>query len=55
MFRLSRFISDVILTSKSNRFDERKSNDKDRFIGVLKVVSGKRLTYDELRGYQTSH
>ncbi len=48
-FHLGRYLDEQIY-----RFDERKSNDKDRFIGVLKTVSGKRLTYDELRGYQTS-
>ena len=48
-FYLGRYLDEQIY-----RFDERKSNDKERFIGVLKAVSGKRLTYDELRGYQTS-
>ncbi len=48
-FHLGRYLDEQIY-----RFDERKSNDKERFLGVLKAVSGKRLTYDELRGYQTS-
>jgi transposase-like protein len=49
-FHLSRYLDEQVF-----RFNERKLNDKQRFIGVLKAVSGKRLTYDELRGYQTSH
>jgi len=49
-FHLGRYLDEQIY-----RFDERKSNDKDRFLGVLNAVGGKRLTYDELRGYQTSH
>ncbi|MDQ3750998.1 MAG: IS1595 family transposase [Acidobacteriota bacterium] len=48
-FHLPRYLDEQIY-----RFDERKSNDKERFLRVLKAVSGKRLTYDELRGYQTS-
>lgn len=48
-FHLSRYLDEQVF-----RFNERKLNDKERFIGVLKAVSGKRLTYDELRGYQTS-
>jgi transposase-like protein len=47
-FHLSRYLDEQMF-----RFNERKLNDKERFIGVLKAVSGKRLTYDELRGYQT--
>jgi transposase-like protein len=48
-FHLSRYLDEQVF-----RFNERKLNDKERFIGVLEAVSGKRLTYDELRGYQTS-
>jgi transposase-like protein len=48
-FHLERYLAE-----QTFRFNERKGNDKERFIGVLKAVSGKRLTYDELRGYQTS-
>jgi transposase-like protein len=48
-FHLERYLAE-----QSFRFNERKLNDKERFLGVLKAVSGKRLTYDELRGYQTS-
>ncbi len=48
-FHLSKYLDEQVF-----RFNERKSNDKERFLGVLKAVSGKRLTYDELRGYQTS-
>jgi hypothetical protein len=47
-FHLSRYLDEQMF-----RFNERKSKDKDRFIGVLNAVSGKRLTYDELRGYET--
>jgi transposase-like protein len=47
-FHLSRYLDEQMY-----RFNERKGKDKDRFIGVLNAVSGKRLTYDELRGYQT--
>ncbi len=47
-FHLSRYLDEQMF-----RFNERKLNDKERFIGVLKAVSGKRLTHDELRGYQT--
>ncbi|HEX8250639.1 MAG TPA: IS1595 family transposase [Pyrinomonadaceae bacterium] len=51
-FHLSRYLAE-----QTFRFNERKLNDKERFIGVLKAVSGKRLTYDELRGIggETSH
>jgi transposase-like protein len=48
-FHLNRYV-----VEQTFRFNERKLNDKERFLGVLKAVSGKRLTYDELRGYQTS-
>ena len=49
-FHLGRYLDEQMF-----RFNERKGKDQDRFLGVLKAVSGKRLTYDELRGYQTSH
>jgi transposase-like protein len=48
-FHLERYLAE-----QTFRFNERSKNDKERFLGVLKAVSGKRLTYDELRGYQTS-
>ena len=48
-FHLSKYVDEQVF-----RCNERKLNDKERFLGVLKAVSGKRLTYDELRGYQTS-
>jgi transposase-like protein len=35
------------------RYNERESNDKDRFLEVIKSVSGKRLTYQQLIGYET--
>ena len=50
MFRLSRFILNRYVAEQTFRFNERKLNDKERFLGVLKAVSGKRLTYDELFG-----
>jgi transposase-like protein len=46
-FHLGRYLAE-----QTYRFNERKTNDKERFLGVLKAVGGKRLTYDELRGYQ---
>jgi hypothetical protein len=46
-FHLGRYLDEQMF-----RFNERKGNDKDRFLGVIKAVSGKRLTYNELRGYQ---
>jgi transposase-like protein len=45
-FHLSRYLAE-----QTFRFNERKLNDKERFLGVLIAVSGKRLTYDELRGF----
>ena len=48
-FHLSRYLAE-----QTYRFNERKLNDKERFLGVLKAVSGKRLTYQELIGYQTT-
>ncbi len=44
-FHLGRYLDE-----QTFRFNERKGKDQDRFLGVLKAVSGKRLTYDELRG-----
>ncbi len=44
-FHLGRYLDEQIY-----RFDERKSNDKERFLGILNSVSGKRLTYNELTG-----
>lgn len=32
------------------RFNERKGKDKDRFLGVVGAIVGKRLTYAELTG-----
>lgn len=45
-FHLSRYLAE-----QTFRFNERKLNDKERFLNALKAVSGKRLTYDELRGF----
>jgi transposase-like protein len=44
-FHLGRYLAE-----QTYRFNERKGNDKERFLGVLKAVSGKRLTYNELTG-----
>lgn len=37
------------------RYNEREGNDQDRFFGVLESISGKRLTYQQLIGYETGH
>jgi len=37
------------------RFNERKGKDQDRFIALLESISGKRLTYQQLIGYETNH
>lgn len=44
-FHLSRYLDEQVF-----RFNERKGNDKDRFLEVMNAVSGKRLTYNELIG-----
>lgn len=48
------FHLDRYLDEQTFRFNERKRNDKERFLGVVKAVSNKRLTYAELIGCQTS-
>lgn len=45
-FHLERYLAE-----QTFRFNERKGNDKDRFLKAVGSVSGKRLTYDELIGY----
>lgn len=35
------------------RYNEREGNDQDRFLGVIKAISGKRLTYNQLIGLQS--
>ncbi len=45
-FHLGRYLAE-----QTFRFNERKGNDKERFLGALKAVSGKRLTYNELIGF----
>jgi transposase-like protein len=45
-FHLERYLAE-----QTFRFNERKLNDKERFLGVLRAVSGKRLTYEMLIGY----
>jgi hypothetical protein len=32
------------------RFNNRKVDDADRFVGVLSQIAGRRLTFDELTG-----
>ena len=49
------FHLDKYLAEQTFRFNERKVKDNDRFVGVLEAVSGKRLTYDQLIGNQTSN
>ncbi len=44
-FHLSKYVDEQVF-----RFNERKGKDKDRFLGVLKSIGGKRLTYNELIG-----
>jgi hypothetical protein len=38
------------LDAESYRFNNRKTDDSNRFLGVLQSVSGKRLTYRSLTG-----
>jgi len=37
------------------RYNEREGNDQIRFVRLLESISGKRLTYSSLIGYETSH
>lgn len=46
-FHLSRYLDEQVF-----RFNERKGTDTDRFLEVVKAVSGKRLTYNQLIGSQ---
>ncbi len=49
-FHLGRYLDEQVF-----RFNERKGKDKDRFLKAVSMISGKRLTYEELIGYcQTS-
>jgi transposase-like protein len=43
------------LDEQAFRFNERKGKDADRFVQVVKQVTGKRLTYEELTASQTEH
>ena len=43
------------LDEQAFRFNERKGKDADRFVQVVKSVTGKRLTYEELTACQTEH
>ncbi len=47
-YHLGKYIDEQVF-----RYNERKAEDKDRFIGVLNAVSGKRLTYNQLIGTPT--
>lgn len=40
---------------QSFRYNQRSGNDQDRFIGLIESISGKRLTYSQLIGYETGH
>ena len=44
-FHLERYLAE-----QTFRFNERKGNDKDRFLKIVEGISGKRLTYKELVG-----
>ena len=44
-FHLFRYVDE-----ESFRYNSRKVGDSDRFKGVMKGVSGKRLTYSQLTG-----
>ncbi|HEY1245740.1 MAG TPA: transposase [Hyphomicrobiaceae bacterium] len=46
-FHLGRYLDE-----QAFRFNEREGGDGDRFRSVLSAVSGKRLTYRELIGYE---
>lgn len=35
------------------RYNERHGNDQQRFVSMLELISGKRLTYSQLIGYET--
>jgi transposase-like protein len=37
------------------RYNEREGNDQQRFVALLESISGKRLTYAQLIGYETTH
>jgi transposase-like protein len=45
------FHLDAYVKEQTFRFNERKANDSGRFRAVLGSVSGKRITYKELKGY----
>jgi transposase-like protein len=45
-FHLGRYLDEQVF-----RFNERKGKDKDRFLKAVGMISGKRLTYEELIGY----
>lgn len=37
------------------RYNEREGNDQNRFVNLLELISGKRLTYSQLIGYHPGH
>ena len=43
------------VTEQVFRYNEREGNDQQRFVALLESISGKKLTYTELIGYQTGH
>jgi len=48
------FHLDAYVKEQTFRFNERKEDDNGRFRAVLGTVSGKRITYKELKGYATA-
>ena len=48
-FHLNKYVAE-----QTFRYNERKDNDKGRFHKVVSGISGKRLTYEQLIGYETS-
>ena len=43
------------VTEQVFRYNEREGNDQQRFVALLESISGKKLTYTQLIGYQTGH
>lgn len=40
---------------QARRYNEREGNDQQRFLSLIESITGKRLTYNELIGYETGH
>jgi len=49
-FHLARYIDEMVF-----RFNNREGDDRERFLSVLSMVSGKRLTYEDLIASYESH